>query len=204
MPHGGTHFNPSSWEEALGANIEDYYTPEEQFAQFRTGIRPQWQYQAPLRNIQSNLQQRYMLGFPGSQPSSDPAGFYNNFRDYLGTVNPNNYLQTPEVLRSRARTAADIANMTTAELAEGYAPGSAGFNQAAWYRMMYGGEDSLQNQMGLVNLLASQRPAAQGGGQYQGRMGQAISNMLGELYQARVAGGDPGSSFLQWYLDQTA
>ena len=133
MPHGGTHFNPSSWEEALGANIEDYYTPEQQFAQFRTGIRPQWQYQAPLRNIQSNLQQRYMLGFPGSQPSSDPAGFYNNFRDYLGTVNPNNYLQTPEVLRSRARTAADIANMTTAELAEGYAPGSAGFNQAAWY-----------------------------------------------------------------------
>ena len=60
------------------------------------------------------------------------------------------------------------------------------------------------NQMVLVHLIASQRPAAQGGGQYQGRMGQAISNMLGELYQARVAGGDPGSSFLQWYLDQTA
>ena len=222
-----TTWNPSNWEEALGATAEDYYTPEQQFAQFRTGVGPQWQYQAPLRNLQQRLQQRYMLGFPGT-PGQAGTGF-GSFRDYLRGYNPvgggdlvagppdpvtgyttysgetspptffGNYAQNPAMLRERAQRAADIANMTTQQLAEDYAPGSDAFNQAAWYRMMYGGEDTT-NQRELANLLALQRP---GGGEYTGRMANAIQNMMNQLYLARQAQGDPGSGFLQWYLDRT-
>ena len=143
-----------------------------------------------------------MLGYPGSQASSDPASFNKTFREYLGSVRPGNYLQDAAILRSRAQQAANIANMTPQELAETYTPGSPGFNQAAWYRAQYGqGDAAMQNQMNLVNLLAMQRP---GGGEYTGNMGRAISNMLNELYQARAAQGDPGTNFLQWYLTQTA
>lgn len=205
-------WNPASWEEALGASIQDYYTPEQQFAQFATGIRPQWQYRRPLADLQDRLQARYGLQAP-------MAGGKSNFADYLGSIRPggggygfgttaqeavpSGYTQTPADLRTRAQQAATISNLTSQQLAEEYAPGSAGFNQAAWYRQMYGqpSGESLANQRALVNLLALQRP---GGGEFRGSMGSAIQNMLSELYQARVAGGDPGSNFLQWYLDKTA
>ena len=200
--HTGS-FTPADWETALGSKIEDYYTPQQQFSHFATGIRPQWQYRQPLADIQNRVQQRYMLGYPGSTVAGQAPAFNNNFRDFLGQVNPGAYAQDPATLRQRAQQAANIAGMTSAQLATDYAPGSAGFNQAAWYRMMYGGDESLQNQMGLVNLLSSQRPAEMGGGEYTGRMSSAIQNMLSELYNARVAGGAPGENFLQWYLDRT-
>ena len=144
-----------------------------------------------------------MLGYPGSTTSGEPGAFNNTFRDYLSTVRPGAYTQDPATLRARAQQAATIANMTSAQLETDYGPGSPGFNQAAWYRSQYGGEESLQNQIGLVRLLASQRPEAMGGGEYTGRMSTAIQSMLSELYNARVAGGDPGENFLQWYLTQT-
>ena len=197
-----TMYSPRDWETVFGGGLDDIYSLEEQFRQFRTGFRPQWQYTVPLQNLENRLTQRYMLGYPGSQASSDPAAFNNTFREYLGSVRPGNYLQDAAILRSRAQQAANIANMTPQELAETYTPGSPGFNQAAWYRAQYGqGDAAMQNQMNLVNLLAMQRP---GGGEYTGNMGRAISNMLNELYQARAAQGDPGTNFLQWYLTQTA
>ena len=191
-------WNPANWEEALGTSVQDLYTPEQQFAQFRTGIRPQWQYQAPLADLQQRLQSRYLLGAPTSTGGA-------SFRDFLGTTGPGNYAQDYATLGQRARLASNISNLTQQQLAEQYAPGSSGFNQAAWYRQMYGqpSGESLANQRGLVNLLARQRTPAEGGGEWGGRMGRSIENMLSELYQARVAGGNPGSSFLSWYLDKT-
>ena len=195
-------YSPQDWETVFGGGLDEIYSPQEQFRQFKTGFRPQWQYTVPLQNLENRLTQRYMLGYPGSQLSSDPAAFNNTFREYLGSVQPGSYLQDPETLRARAQTAANIANMTPQALADAYAPGTPGFNQAAWYRTQYGqGDAAMQNQMNLVNLLAMQRP---GGGEYSGRMGQAIGSMLNELYQARAAQGDPGTNFLQWYLTNTA
>lgn len=197
MATGDAIWSPANWEAALGANMDDYYTPEQQFSQFSTGIRPQWQYRAPLADVQERLKSRYLLGAPSSGGAS--------FRDYLGTTGPGNYAQDYATLGTRARLASNIANLTPQKLSEQYNPGDAGFNQAAWYRQMYGqpSGESLANQRGLVNLLARQRSQAEGGGEWGGRMGRSIDNMLSELYQARSATGNPGSSFLSWYLDQT-
>jgi len=199
MANGEAAWDPKTWEKALGSRIEDYYAPEQQFQQFATTLRPSWQYRAPLSDLEQRLQARYSLQAP-------MAGGQTSFRNYLGQYGPGGYGQDADMLRARAMTARDIAQYTPVELEAKYAPGSADFNQAAWYRMMYGQPtgESLANQRALVNLLALQRPTAAGGGEYRGRMATAIQNMLSELYQARAGAGQPGSTFLDWYLQQTA
>jgi hypothetical protein len=147
-----------------------------------------------------------MLG--DAPQTTGPAGWAGNtFRDYLGTINPGTgqYIQDYATLRARAQEAADIANMTEAQLEASPIYGIPGTPAAArWasYRDYFGG--NLENQANLVNLLAQQRPASMGGGQYNMRMSQAIENMLGSLLTARTAQGEAPSNFLQWYLDQTA
>ena len=213
MPHITGHnddvYGASQWETGFGATMDELYSPAQQFAQFRTGFRPQWQYQVPLSRLQDRLTARYQLGdAPVSDLGSTQPSFYGNtFRNYLGSVMPGAYRQSPEQLRTRAREAYDIANMTDADLAASPTygdPDSPGGIRYASYRDLYGGQNALQNQMNLVNLLAMQRPEQYGGGEYTGRMAGAIQNMLGSLFTARQEAGEPGSNFLKWYLDQTA
>ena len=205
-------WNTSSWEEALGSTIQDYYSPEQQFAQFRTTIRPSWQYRAPLQDMQSRLQARWLLG----APTFAHQGY--NFRDYLGDLpaaQPTDaaafsgfgYPQDYATLRARATEAARIGGLTPEQLYAEYSPGDSDFNRVAWYRQMFGQPtgESIANQRAVANLLALQRrdasnQAIPGARAYSGRMGSAITNMMNELYQARSAAGEPQSSFLKWYL----
>lgn len=203
------NYTPTQWETGFGATMDELYSPAQQFAQFRTGFRPQWQYQVPLSRLQDRLTARYQLGNVPFADATQPSwyGANNTFRDYLGSVMPGEYRQSPAQLRARAEEAYKIANMTDAELAASATygdPDSPGGIRWASYRDLYGGQNALQNQMNLVNLLAMQRPEEYGGGEYTGRMANAIQNMLGSLFTARQEAGRPGSEFLRWYLDQTA
>lgn len=188
----------AGWADITGG-AQPEYTPESEWQQFMTGIRPQWRYRQPLQAMQGRLQSRYMLERP-YMGTTGPDAAPPTFRSFL-----NQYGQgrraTPAELMARAREASDVSTMTGQEYADyagGFDPQSQEAARAAWYRDQYGtGQAAGTNRMALANLLALQRPGGQG--VYSGSMADAIRNSMYEMRAARQAQDQPGT-FLDWYL----
>jgi hypothetical protein len=180
-----------------GFDPEYIQSPAQQFRSFATGFRPGWQ-----RNVfygqEPQLTQRYLLGLPGTPQS---------FQDYLGGYDPEAQLGRAD-LRTRAGQVADIQGLSQADWLSYLAGGegaptigtAAGLtpSEQITYRDIY--EPGGQNVSDLARTLALQR--GEGEGQYQGVLGQAISNVMTDLF-TQYTGENPGGNFLEWYLDRS-
>lgn len=201
--------------EDYGVDMERWLTPEQQFRTFATQFQPGrarsgfYTQQQPL-SARYALQQptfggtfgQFLGGYPGAQ-AGQPAQM---------PVTP----MTGEQLRTRAQAIGGLTGMTDPQFFQyvedpttvtgplqsqlaGLTPG-----QLASYRESYlGGQQSEENVMGLVNLLALQRGAGEPG--YTGQMQEAIGRLISDLhtqYMAQTPSASAGS-FLNWYLGKS-
>jgi len=205
---GGQQALDLGWED-LTAGALPAYTPEQEWSQFMTGIRPQWRYRQPLQEMKGRLQARYMLERPYMEPTG-PDYASPTFRSFLNQYAQRRAEPTGRYggatvplgdLEARAREASNISSMTGQDYlayAGQFDPLSQEAKRADWYRSQYGtGREAAENRMALANLLALQRRGGQG--VYTGAMADAIRNSMYELRAARQAQDQPGT-FLDWYL----
>jgi len=178
-----------------GFDEEYIRSPAQAFRTFATGFRPGWQRQA-FYTQQPRLTQQYLLGVPGTPQS---------FQQFLGGYDPTQQLSGPE-MRARAQQIADVQGLSQADWLA-YLAGGEGAPEFATsltplqqttYRDIYAPES--QNVEDLARTLALQRGG--GMGQYQGMLGQAITNVMSDLY-TQFSGENPGGNFLEWYLDRS-
>ena len=179
-----------------GFDPEYIRSPAQQFRGFATGFRPGWQRQA-FYTQEPRLTQQYLLGLPG-EPQS--------FEQFLSGYDPASQL-TGSQMRSRAQEIAEIQGLSQADwLAylggggpEDFATGLTPLQQTT-YRDLYGpGGENVQD---LATAMALQRSEV-GTTQYQGVLGQAITNVMNDLY-TQFSGENPGGNFLEWYLTRSA
>jgi len=170
-------------------------SPTADFENLMAMMQPYRQFTAPMRNLQPRLQSRYMMAEP--YMTSDD----HSFAQYLGDLGGGTgysgvgYGAMPS-LRDRLTTAGDVATAVDMTPYAGDVP-------AMHYRSMFGqgSENQRTNQLAAATLMAQQRS---GGGEYGGRMANAIRNAMAEMQSTRLAQGNPGESFLKWYMGATA
>lgn len=200
-------------------STEEWRTPEMEWEAFTAQQRPFWSTRAPLRDVGERLRARYLLAAPYMGEAGLAPTFGQFLQDYPGSqvpiggatqaAMPGYMAGTDEAtLRARAQEAALAATQPIGQYMEGLTPETAEFNRRAWLASQFGSEaeNAMANQMRVAQMLATRRPTQAGGvgTYYQGRMGDAIRNALGRMYQQRVYQGDqPRESFLNWYLQQT-
>ena len=201
--------------------LEPSITPEQQFYRFSSQFAPTTR--RAFYGQEDPLTARYMLrsptyggsfgqflggyggGPPGGVPGSMAAGYAGGpaFTPYTG-----------QELRQRAEAIAGIQSMSEPAFAD-YAGGGTYTGpyaaplgtlttpELAQYRTDYytGGQGGV-NARNLANLLALQRP---GGGQYTGRLQEAMGNLINELYTQYVTQNpETEGNFLNWYLGASA
>ena len=196
----------------------DMMSPAQQFMGFATrGTAPGSRERDALFALQNPLLQQYYLGGTFGPAAgqdrmfSGTGGWGSNFSDFMrGTgVTPQGYTGQIGTGRNLRDLAGDVGYIT--QLTEGEGPGSfqdylgnlpanISPEQAASYRNIYqAGENARQNQFGLAQLLATQRP---GGGIYGGLVGQALNQILSDLY-ATYTTSNPQGNFLNYFLERT-
>ena len=190
-------------------SIEEYRTPEEDWARLTSQIQPFWSTRAPIADIGQNLQARYLLGAPYMAEHGFTPSFSQFLKDYPQTMAAEPtypaYSAYPgglEEIRRRAGEAARASVQATGPYLAGAAAGTSEWNRRAWLASQFGSDaaQAASNQMRVANLLALQR---EGGGTYRGRMADSIRNAISNLYQQRLNVGEARESFLDWYLRET-
>ena len=191
----------------------EWYTPQQEFAQVVGAQTPQFAYQAPYTTRQNELLTRYRLADPYMWGPSTGAASTPTFRDYIGGgASPSGAPMWGQgvgidELTRRAKAASDIGALSAPDLATRWREAEleddpvAARNRLAWYYSEFGPENRAQSQLNLASMLAMQRP---GGGQYGGRLGQAIQNLLSRVQLGRETVGGAPEQFLDWYLGSPA
>lgn len=202
---------------------ESAFTPAQRFRQFaQRTTAPGSAMRDALYGVSSPLLQQYYLGGLGGSPRfGTQSRLGGSFEDFMRGYTGMGAGTTPNQLRSLAGEIANISAMPA-----GQGPGSfldylagdrvtpetalqmAGTQQgrtitadeAALYRNLYGeAENAAANRRELANLIALQRP---GGGIYGGIVGQSLSGVMNELYDAYTSR-NPAGNFLSYFLDRT-
>ena len=180
-----------------------YRTPAEEWQAFTTPQLPFWSTRVPMADYGQRLRARYALGAPAMAERTDPTfrGFLSDYANVDSTGGGYTWADDP-TLRTRALLASQAATQAPGDYLTG-TPGTADWNQRAWYLANFGGtsEEAAQNQMRVANLLALQRGGT-AGGQHQGAMANAIRAANEAMYRSRFAEGAPRESFLNWYVQQ--
>jgi hypothetical protein len=199
-------------------SIDEYRTPGEDWQRFTSNQNPFWSTRAPMQDIGSNLQARYLLGAPDMTAAGRSPTFANFLADYkenaypsrrFASDSPDYRAQTYDDIRNRAQQAATASVMAPGAYLSGAAPGTADWDRRAWLSQQFGSDaaNAQQNQLAVANLLALQnrgKLATEGPEIYRGQMANAVRNSMERLQQHRTNQGAPRESFLQWYLNQTA
>ena len=136
-------------------------------------------------------------GEPGyMRGEADPDTSFARFLSDIGGT-PEYRTADRDALRLRAARAAQAAAMPVSGLGD-----IAGdpIMQAYYGQFGGGGREAYQRQLAVADMLARQRV---GGGQYRGRLGEAIGRTMAAMAATRQARGAPQTSFLNWYLGQT-
>lgn len=204
MSHVVGHVDEYENEQEFDARTRRaWYTPQQEFAQVVGAQTPQFAYQAPYTTRRNELLTRYQLADPWMRK----AGQEPTFADYVGTPGGANWGAGVGAWRegglmggltARAMEASRIGALSDPDIAELLTTSSEeDANRAAWYYGQFGPSNRAQTQLDLASMLAMQRP---GGGQYGGRMGQAIRDMLARAQAGQTAGGGAPEDFLNWYL----
>jgi hypothetical protein len=204
--------------DALAAyGLEQEIDPRTQFYRFSSQFDPRTR--AAFYGQEAPFTTRYQLRQPAYGGSfSEFLGAYPGSAKGAGTefdAGPAFTPYTSQELRTRAQGIAALQGMGEPAFAQyvtnpGAYAGSYGQQlgglttpELAAYRSdYYTGGEAGQNVQSLATLLALQK---EGGGQYTGRMQEAVGNMINELYTQHAAQNptDP-ASFLDWYLQRSA
>jgi hypothetical protein len=201
-----------------GLPVMDYWgarTPREDWERFAADLPGDPRYRRGWASMMPRLEGRYMLAQPfmgtapeGEDVTATPYG--TSFAQFLSDFQPpiptgyNDSYYAPSyrahslaALQQRARQASAAAMASEVEATQ-----FGGSPQMTAYYGMFGqpAESAYANQMAVAQMLARQR---QGGGQYRGRLGDAIGRAVASMARGRQAVGAPKTSFLDWYLGQT-
>jgi hypothetical protein len=189
------------------------WTPAEEWKRITGRQAPYWEARAPMRQLGERLQARYLLGAPEylRQPTVEPtAGFEDFAGGWIGETPGAWQAGSYQDLLGRAQLAAAATRDPAGEYMAGFTPDTDEWRQAAWYAGMFnptggaGSEATAANQLAAATLLARQRQAPVTGAptEYGGAMGTAIANAMRNLQRYQEDEGQPGGSFLDWYLSR--
>jgi len=202
-----------------GQALSEYWeerTPEEDWTRMMVDLPADRRYRRGFESMRGRLGGRYLLaqpyigmGRPGVGAVGDPgyiapvAAEYDpdtSFARFLQNIGGQPGYRAADIaaLRARARQAADLAMKPIG--AAGEWTGDP-VREAYWGTFGPESPESFQNQVAVAQMLGRQRA---GGGQFRGRLGSAIDRSIRAAALARQARGAPETSFLNWYLGQTA
>ena len=201
------------------------WTPAQEWAKITARQDPYWETRAPMRQLGTQLQARYLLGAP--RMGQEDWGREPTFEDYIGSfiggqpegdpVRASDSLAHPwtvttpganpyEALMHRARAAAEATRQPMGEYMAGFTPDTDAWRTAAWYGSQFNPLQAQRgaaeaNQLAVATLLAQQRQGA-GAVPYTGAMGSAIADAVAAQQQYQQDIGRPTGSFLDWYVGQ--
>lgn len=202
-----------------GQALSEYWetrTPEEDWTRMMVDLPADRRYRRGLESMRGRLGGRYLLaqpyigmGRPGvgevgaegyTAPiaaESDPDTSFARFLQNIGSQ-PSYRASDIAALRARATMAGNLAMKPISSAGEWTGDP---IREAYWGTFGPEAEDAFKNQVAVAQMLGRQRA---GGGQFRGRLGSAIDRSIRAAALARQARGAPETSFLNWYLGQTA